>query len=365
MIIDDALAHKGGTKFIDRKIVDRLFPLKISAKRFVFSPEASQTIGRFAFECGDIIVNNRQFAKRPYEQMYIEFDAKAFFKDFRDQGLLYSQQKAAAASKKLNEDQEDSRIGYLLDGDKIYSFAERSITDGLPPQIMLPLLFKLVAPGEHAGRDSAPLDLSRYREPVADKQSLLEWFRLGTAYGTTMHSISSEEQRLQMLDQVSFHWIGAAPMQPPLMTEILRNHSGEMRNVLALLLWLNQPSRIHLVNEPLRSRISRGKRVVYNQHHVVTLKLGPKVTVRSALRFEDRASPIRHEVRGFWQHYGGNKNCTHAWTAFPDENGHFVCQKCSRLRYWIKEFVRGDATKGFATSEYAVKVEGETSKNNR
>lgn len=138
---------------------------------------------------------------------------------------------------------------------------------------------------------------------------------------------------------------------------MLKAGAGEVRNIWSLLLWLNQPARINYIDQPAGSRIHRGKRVSYGRHKTVDIDLGRVINLRRHIKLPvERASPVRHKVRGAFHHSGGDKNCGHDWPLMPDKKGHWVCTRCGRMRWWVRDHVRGDATRGYNDNEYVVNV---------
>jgi hypothetical protein len=67
-------------------------------------------------------------------------------------------------------------------------------------------------------------------------------------------------------------------------------------------------------------------------------------------------SPRRHHVRGAFHHSGGTQDCSHEWPMTPDVDNIFSCRLCGKKRWWVKDHVRGDATRGWVSHEYAVTV---------
>lgn len=124
-----------------------------------------------------------------------------------------------------------------------------------------------------------------------------------------------------------------------------------------MLLWINRPSRMVFDNRPAGARLVKGKRVAYMAHRVIDVDLTKVEIVRQAIKLDyERASPVRHKVRGAFHHSGGDVNHGHQWPLFPDGKGHWVCHGCGRKRWWVKDHVRGDSTKGMNIPEYSVNV---------
>jgi hypothetical protein len=51
------------------------------AKPFLFSNKASTLMGKFAYQCTDLLLQNRQFAIPPYDCMYLEFNYDLFLRE--------------------------------------------------------------------------------------------------------------------------------------------------------------------------------------------------------------------------------------------------------------------------------------------
>lgn len=357
-VIDDALA-KTWKFYFPKKDLNRVLTLQATAPRFVFTQSASRLAGQFAHDCPDLVLNNRQFAVPPYPQMYIEFHSQSFM-----EGSPYAKTNEAYYDEMGMPP--DQNVGYLLDGPWVYTF----VTNGVDPPGPSLLKIKLVRPGEAAGLDQIRLVASHEDSPVGsakpayfaddDKVSNADWTRMVAILGGAVAALQSEDQRQQILSEVSYHWLG-----PPLAKnhslgntylKALQGGAGEIRNLWTLLLWLNQPARVRFVDVPATRRIVGGKLRAYRQHKSVDIELGKSITIRRALKFEDRESPINHPVRGAFHHSGGNPACTHEWPLWPDDKSHWYCVKCNRMRWWTKGHRRGDATKGFSDTQYNVKL---------
>jgi len=347
MIVDDFLAKPG--KHHDRKFIKNVLSWWSKAEKFEFSEEASRLAGQLAFGAGDLILQHRQFARTPYDIMYVEMDSRSFH------------ELAPAAPEKLDTDPtltKDWKVGYLFVHDLLYVFASDA-TD----YDMAPTYYVLARPGEVARLpDKMP---ARMFDPTTgeDKWS---WLKLGIILATTVNkfSFAAREHKEDLLREVSVRWLDDKLRLPTGMTaqeyvEFCERFSGDVRNAWTFLLWLNQPTRTIFTSVPAYRSIKKGKLRVYKAHRVVNIQIGKVRSVRKAYLLGAPPLPKRrHRVRGQFHHHGGDTNCSHEWPMEPrksyDGNDVWDCQKCGRKRWWVQRHMRGDATLGYVTKEYEV-----------
>lgn len=345
----DALASRLGTVSIAKEHKQTILQTLPKAREFVFSERASELMGRFAFECPDLLLGNWQFAIPPYDVTYVELDLRAFFK---------------ASPRAQDTGGSDVRVGYLVVDQLV--FVASSGVDVSEGGVVCPFGFTVAGPGQQARRSNiqfrCELPEEEFKRATGWDSDTSDWFNLATALGTTLDYIT-EEQREVLVRSVQVQVL----MEPSLWkkthdngmaAELLRSQSGDIRNLWTCLLWLNQPTQVRYIDVPASSKLVRGKRVAYAKHRVVEIDLANRSkTLRRVFKsLMPRESPRRHEVRGAFHHTGGDKDCGHEWPIMPDEKGHWHCSRCGRTRWWVKDHVRGDASKGFTTKEYTVGV---------
>lgn len=318
------------------------------AQRFVFSPAASALVGRFASECGDLIVAHRQFAIPPYETCYVEF-SRPFFDAFD-----------------LPDDKRDSvdtGIAYLVRGQRIFCFSRgKSPKDKVETSIMGPLYYTWAPPGE-----VARFDRPEYGRPILFAGDDAQWSHLALTIGSTLHKIPDESTRQALIDEIHPHIFkehadrGIRVMGEgrfmEATTEFLQSSTGDARNLWAALLWLNRPKHTTVTNQPAGRRFFRARPTAYRAYHIVEVDLHKMRSLRRAFTLSgERLPPRRHRVRGAFHHSGGQVGCSHQWPTLQDADGHWKCSLCGRLRWWVKDHVRGDATRGWVDHGYRVKA---------
>lgn len=305
------------------KDVERVLP---KARRFVFDKAASAFTGRFIREFGSALLRNRQFAIPPFEQTYVEYDAQA----------LSEALGRAKSSELLSEGAPDSRLGFLVDGNHVWTFVENS--DGLAG--IFPVEF---------WTDTTPT-----RGLFSNDLGYDKWRKLAYTLGTTLHEIEDWETMNDWYSNIDF---GVPKDLEILLTrqDLAVGGNGTVRDYIAVLLMLNrQKDRVSLKQIPARGVIYKGKRRTYMAHSLVTIDVEDYHHIaQSYQRTHTRESPRRHQVRGFFRHLHRVHGCEHDYPLTPNEN-RWTCRRCGTVRVWVEAHERGDAGKGYRTKEYQV-----------
>lgn len=366
MLIDDFLsAPRHITEPYLPDVLARVRGLSPRARRLAFSDDAAALMGRFVGDQPSLLIRHRQFAAAPYDVTYIEVDLRHFLRGIN-----------RASTADVREAVPDERIGYLLAGTEVYCFALPPAGSGDSAPTLAPFA---VVRGEPGGTMPMPRTgrltlIAKDERPPADakerenrlgyrwdtEQERNRQFALGYLLGSTAVCDEAQNAAEDITASNGF----AMLLRPELyadvsrdrMAEILRGQSGELRNVWTFLLFLARTSLIRLSPMPAGRRIVRGKLRAYAAHNVVTIDLGSARSVtRAFLLAGPRATPRRHEVRGHWVNWHKPPaRCDHAWPLTPNGDAVFICSRCGQHRRWRKNFLRGDATKGFVSKEYAV-----------
>jgi hypothetical protein len=298
------------------------------ARRFVFSDEVVETYGRLLRDHPELLFRNYQFALPPYDTTYLEFNIKVFL--------------TALGYWDDSSERPDFKIGYLLDRGLLMVLADDGYLGPEVSPIVYTINFGLAPPG--------------YALVAVDNEHNRFGAMAFHMFGTTWANYPEEKRREVEADLPSrYHtWIEqlVSSMVPrDKLTELLKATVGDVRNAVAMLLWLAQPKILNIVDVPASRGWYRGKPRAYAAHHVVTLKkhINRRVIMRS---FAERSSPRRHEVEAFWRNFNKQPHCEHDWPLYPSEDGHFKCARCGQWRVRVKSHERGDAGRGFVTKEY-------------
>lgn len=327
MLIDDikdlGVSHWG--RHIEPWVQKQAKAASFKARAFSFDEAASYKIGKFSFECVDLVMENMEFAIPPFETTYIEIDVHAAVEGTRQPSHQI-------------RGTEDWRVGFLIDNGVIIVIANAR---DRPVGLISPFGYLDTSAFADSfglwGEDTiAALLLGRAKDAV-DKEKLskvIDRFRVGIFSGPDLPREAIES--------------------------IMRGSAGEIRYLLTAILFLHMKRGVSIGSVPFERKMSRGKSRVFMEHHVVTINLEGIPEMRRAFEITDRASPRAHEVPSHFAHRYGDTNCEHHWIARENEPTHWDCPLCGRFRYLRKQHMRGDASKGFITKEYSVIAQKET-----
>jgi len=303
--------------------------VKPRARRFIISDEVCVQIGLLLKEHPEVFMRNLQFAIPPYESCYIEFNSSAFF------DALGSQLRGSVETR-------DTEVAYLIHKNRVSVFAKTENPDlpvsqhvGITPQLWT--------------LDGSGLDYGFYAVPPMPIDHKLS-MALGQTYADCMEEIP-DEVKSELYRRINLYVDRNCDFR--VFRKTIPYFVGEMRNLFAMLLWINQPSLMEFESMPARRALIRGRPTVYPAHHIVKLKKGTTLK-RMVSIFNERSPSRRHEVRGHFRHFHLSPNCVHDWNVLPDDNGHWHCKTCRGTRTWVTEHLRGDAARGFVTKEYKV-----------
>jgi hypothetical protein len=296
------------------------------------------------------VIEHRQFALAPYTTTYVELDAVEFF-----------------SPDEINHETA-IRLGFLIDGHHVFvvmSFDKIAKISG--EALISPVAYYL---GTRHVKDIPPQPFPSvpWREAYGGDY----WVsKLPCLYGTGIHGLrvmapegtdfeeviaSASDELSDLAFENEAFWLGSLPYIKALNRGFkLSDCNGDLRHVMAVLLWLNSvPKSVKYNPVPRGAAWHKGKRVVLSAHNTVHIHLSKNTQVKQAyLRAaEKRNSPRRHDVRGHWRHRGGTLGCSHVWPIEPDEYHRFICLQCKRKRWWVHEFQRGDEAKGFIEKDY-------------
>jgi hypothetical protein len=143
------------------------------------------------------------------------------------------------------------------------------------------------------------------------------------------------------------------------LTAILKEEAGMMRQMVTLLAMINSVPTIIKKVEPSGYRPIGMNKVRYLSHSTITLalpKTRPALFIERSMRnaLGDYTKRRAHPVRTYWREKrdSGNRYCPHSFDNI--EKNKYECSHCGRVGWWIKEHVRGDASKGWVRQDYRV-----------
>lgn len=287
------------------------------ARQFVFDEGASRLVGAFIRDCPDVLADQLQFARQPYDITYIEIDIQALYDTLGKRTLYYGER--------------DWKVGFLSHGGTIYVLtnSRERPEAALAPTCTFDYEYRPVA-----------------SDPLSDDSKVL----LGSTW-----NLLSDDQRNAFAQRFNVGYLAHERAREKAIEIMLPAIAGEARVYVACLLFLFQKQHITVTDHPFERRLSRGKLRTYMARSTVTIHLATPIEMRRAFSTADRASPRRHEVRTHYKHRHLTPGCEHQWQRVEDaENEQWRCTSCSGLRYLCRDHLRGDGGSGFVTKNYNV-----------
>ena len=300
--------------------------------RYKISDEVVREVGTMLREHPDLFMNNYQFALSPYPKMYIEYNLdvmiKALDPDFDLEAI----------------EQRDTILGVIIDDNKVFTLVEarhKPIAKNITLPAILPIYYTINY--DHCmGNDVFLFPLHE-----TTKRTLF--------FGSLANKIVFTNEQYDEFMRRFNVWCNdfiRKRMDRETFDNAIRASAGELKNLLAILLWINQPKLLDFQSVPATRRWYGSKNIAYAAHNIVRLK--KHVTYKNIYReMIDRQGPRRHEVSAFFRNFSKTA-CEHEWPIMPDEDGRWHCLKCSQWRIRVKNHMRGDASRGFVTKEYKV-----------
>ena len=290
------------------------------ARQFIFDEGASKLVGEFIRDCPDILVDQMQFARQPYDVTYIEVDIDALYRAMGKR-VFYTEEK-------------DWRVGFLAHGGTVYTITN---SKERPEAALAP-----TCTFDHEYRPAAS-------DPLSDDSKVL----LGSTW-----NVLSDDQRNAFAQRFNVGYLADERMRHKALEVMLPAIAGEARVYVACLLFLYQKHRLSLTDHGPRRTLSKGKQRVYMAHTTVTIHLSQYIDLKHDLTVgHDRSAPRRHEVRTHYKHRQLTAGCVHRWERVEDaQNEQWRCTACSGLRWLCRQHLRGDGSIGFVTKHYEVKL---------
>jgi hypothetical protein len=301
----------------------RVQSLAPKARQFIFDEQASEYLGRFISECPDILIDQMEFARQPFDVTYIELDLAACYR---------------GTGKPTTMDyypEPDWKIGFLSHGGIVNGFTN---SRQRPTPYLSPLCI-----------------LDEEYHPEAKVDALIDDSRV--LLGTTWYDLN-DAQRAAVAQRFAMGYIGPPEHRESVLKHMIPASMGEARVYLAALLLLFNKHRVIVCDEPFQRRINKGKLRTYMAHSTISIHLTNYLDLKRDLeRTQHERSVRRHEVRAHYKHRYLTPGCEHQWTRVEDaQNEQWRCTCCSGLRYLCKDHLRGDGGIGFVTKDYIVSL---------
>lgn len=336
-LIDELHDVKTSTAPFKPDLAKRIREAMYGAHKFVLTSEAAQKVGEAIRAYPEMLVINGQFAIPPFPITWIEMPTQSLI---RGLGMEYGP----------GQPKTDLSIGYLIVGDKAYCAANVDDEEA----IFLPIEYHLNSPMSPQA-EKAFCDFYKVSRTSIDKflwGGTFSSFVKGKRALRANHTVRMVQRDRGLIEDPT-HW-----------RNLLSGSAGDLRNILGILLMLNQPAKyIRTFDQRQKRSISSKGPKVYMAHSTIELTLNRRPIRQLLTRNKEKgthASPRWHPVKG---HLCQDKvaregGCDHGggewWCEYEPRK--WECLECGGKRWW-REFPngRGSAAIGFVDSTHRVK----------
>jgi hypothetical protein len=335
------------------------------AKRFVVDRQAASYIGEMIRRVPRIIADAQDFAIPPFENMWIEFPYDAFFEAITQLPADVAWT-ATGRAMELGQGEFDTHMGFLISGShhvRVAVWGPGKKGSSLP--IWTPVEYLLHRPWTREE------ELKFRQEHMMTGLTLDHFFwgssadELSAGGKESVRALRAEHSVRTITPDSRTH----KEMSPELWNIVLSQSNGDLRNIIAVLLFLNRTSDFQVIRDVPTTQGFIGNKVrPYLKHSVITLRVDRDEVEKRILRLYAGHGATRalHDVRGHFCHNERAKTaeCMHDWEEtdyMPNQivSGSRVprqwrCLRCTGLRWWRKEHERGHEEVGLVSSEYNV-----------
>lgn len=304
----------------------------LEAKRFILDEQAALYVADMIKEYPRIIADAQDFAIPPFTKTWIEFPFAPFWESIN--GLE-------------SDDNADGTMGFLITGNRVRVIVGgKTHTDGM----LMPHEYHLWNPMSI----DEELDLVHKVNTSRIQLDMLYW-------GEAINKLYAEKDKEGLRALRENHRIHFPEKDPEtasmLWDRVIMKSGGDLRNIIAILLFLNRTREIQIVDAVPHARgIIKNKASTYLSYNKITIKLNPAPLLKKLVPGEGIWRKL-HDVRGHFCHdkrarEAGHLWCTHEWIEF--EPLKWSCERCNGKRWWRNEHKRGSDEKGIVISEYNV-----------
>lgn len=319
------------------------------AEKFVFDRDASERVAIVLRDVPELIAENIQFARPPFDLCWIEYDSDVIFRMLNPDH--YNPQDGTR----------DVKVGILIDHNRI-NVCSQTEEGAL---VIMPFAYHLNTewPLEEQLQFCDQFKISRLGIDIwlwgsAGSKFLNEG---NTQYLRTLRDTNMVECMFKN-EELSYKHAAT----------IIGSTTGDFKNHVAMLLMLNQPSVTQYIRVPSTRGWIRHKPRPFMKHTTIRMALDPVPKIR-ALSTNPGSGGLRrrHRVRG---HYCHNKaarqaiwhhTCEHQWqptnkrwelinVEVGDDVENWKCGKCEGKRWWKEEHRRGHYSEGEVEHTYEV-----------
>lgn len=312
-----------------------------SAMRFTLDEQAVQYFAEMMRDIPEVVAMAHEFALRPFDVMYVEIP---FYDQFYKIVTGFDPTLDA-----------DVGLGYLYVGPDVYAIA---VSPDQEP-VIGPFKYRLGTPWKHSLSTEAKFPFSLSFEGMDKDVTIERGEDLIDAlfWGSSLMKITPE-QRVVLREHNTVTSLFLNNIETAMQMESLFTAcASDLRNIIGLLLFLNQTRDIQYVEELGHHKgFIKAKPSTFLKHSVIRLKISPMPMLRKKLIGESGGLWRReHAVKGHFCHdktTREHRSCLHDWAEY-DVN-QWKCRQCGGLRWWRRDHRRGHRDKGIVSQEYQV-----------
>ena len=319
------------------------------AEKLVFDTDASTRVGEVLRDIPELLAEQIQFARPPFDQTWIEYNALALWHVIAPLGgdVRYSEDDMSY----------DTKVGLLIEHNRVTVVPEAADGDiGV-----LGFIY-------HLNTEWPLSDQLDFCQKTGLSRAGIDQWLWGSVWNKFRDAGRGDYIRsLREICRVEIWFPPGRALTPKSLAPAIRGSTGDFKNTIALLLLLNQPSATRYIRVPAIRGWVGNKPRPFMAHTNVQVSLDAiKHTVLLGQGIGTGELRRRHRVRGHYCHdetardYMRIAGCIHQWeacdenwepmgqhSAFVLDPEHWRCVVCGGKRWWRAQHERGDASKGF------------------
>jgi hypothetical protein len=311
------------------------------AEKFVFDAEASARVATVLRDVPELLVEQIQFARPPFDLCWIEYDVDVIFAVLNPDRTIEP------------DETRDVHIGLLIEHHRMTVVSE----DMRGRFGIMPAIYHL--------NTEWPLEeqLALAAQFGTSRMGIDFW--LWGSLAPKLIEAGKQDYLRALRDTNRVEWL--LPIPPSKAASVYNGTIGDFKNHVAMLLMLNQPACTQYAEVPRGRGWIGNKPKPFMAHRTVHVALDPVPHIRQFGAGTGGSVRRRHRVRG---HYCTNLaarsgGCIHQWQAagaewkliavkVGDDPERWVCAACGGRRWWRADHARGDASIGWVNHTYKV-----------
>jgi len=328
---------------IDREGRARRFQQKLRlAEKFVFDEEASHRVGLVLRDVPELLVEQIQFARPPFDLCWIEYALDPIMKLLNPDRYDPTDQTR------------DKKIGVLIEHNRILS---ASLTHSSLIAV-LPFIY-------HLNTEWRLEDQLRFCEKMKISRMQIDQWLWGSI--SDKFSREGKKEHLRALRNTNMaETMFTSELSVEQAISVLKGTMGDFKNHIAALLLLNRPTLTQYARVPNTRGWIRHKPRFFMAYNTVRMALDPVPVIRKLSEGHGEGElRRRHRVRGHYCHNDAARKallhhtCVHEWQPANDEwepvkadvgddIEHWIClSNCGGRRWWREQHERGSAAVGY------------------